>query len=62
MNYIKQLQQQVAEQKQMNADCQELITAYMKYLTSSKFHGHENNFINATEAYNMLELIRKQLL
>lgn len=61
MNYIQKLKQENEMLKQ-SIECADLkITEKLTYLTSSKFQGHENNFVNATEAYQMLMDIRMQL-
>jgi hypothetical protein len=62
MNYIKQLQQKVAHQEKQMSDAKELINALMKYLASPKFQGHENNYINAQEAYNMLASVKNEIM
>jgi hypothetical protein len=61
MNYIKQIQQQIAEQQKQNEETREMITDFMIYLSSEKFQGFENNYVNANEAYNMLATIKNKL-
>ena len=45
-----------------NQETDTLIVEFMSYLNSSKFHGVENNYINAREVFTKLQEIRNKLV
>lgn len=61
MNYINYLSTQNEEFKQTIESVIENLNDKLRYLSSSKFQGHDNNFVNAEEAYKMLAEIKHQL-
>lgn len=61
MNYIKQLQLKNEELQKKLDEADAILVEKMKYLCSEKFQGMENNYVNATEALNMLYIIRNTI-
>ena len=61
MNYIKQLQQENAELKANRDYTERQITYLLTYLSSDKFQGIENNYVNAKEMFTQLLLLRSNL-
>ena len=61
MNYIKQLESDKTELKQTIESVIEILNDKLRYLSSSKFQGHDNNFVNAEEAYKMIAEIKHEL-
>ena len=61
MNYIKQLQQENAELKANRDYTERQITYMLTYLSSDKFQGIDNNYVNAKEMFTKLLLLRSNL-
>lgn len=61
MNYIKQLQQELTDEQLNRASAIDLINAHLRYLSSEKFRGFENNYINAQEVASMMLHLREHL-
>lgn len=61
MNYIKKLELENEELKKNLVATDTEIQNFLIYLTSDKFSGFENNFVNATEVRARLLEIRNQI-
>lgn len=61
MNYIKRLATENTELKENIEAVIDTLNDKLRYLSSSKFQGYENNFVNAEEAYKMIAEIKHQL-
>lgn len=58
MNHIKQLQADKAQLQESLDNIDTFVTEKLKYLYSSKFQGHENDFVNGREVATMMFEIR----
>lgn len=58
MNYIKQLQQEVKAKEEQLQTAFDKTTDLLRYLSSEKFHGLENNYVNAEEARRLISELR----
>lgn len=60
-NYIQTLQDQKAELHNRIDSTEEMCTELLRYLSSDKFSGADNNYVNATKMFNRVLAIRFNL-
>ena len=58
MNYIKQLQNEVSAKNEQLQTAFDRTTDLLRYLSSEKFHGLENNYLNTEEAKRLITEMR----
>jgi hypothetical protein len=58
MNYIKQLQNEVSAKNEQLQTAFDRTTDILRYLSSEKFHGFENNYVNTEEAKRLITELR----
>jgi len=61
MNYIKQLENQLAEEKNKNLQLRARIQELRVYLAGPKFQGELNDYINVKDVYNWISYITEDL-
>lgn len=58
MNYIKKLETQLDAKNEQLQTVFDKTTDMLRYLSSEKFHGHENNYVSADEARRLIIELR----
>lgn len=59
IHYVQKLKNEISELNKKTEELDEEFTNIMKYLSSDKFIGFENNYINAKEVYEIFRNLRE---
>ena len=61
MHYTERMKHEIREKEETIQMINEELTNMMIYLSSEKFAGFENNFVNAQEMFEKLRNLRNQI-